>query len=59
MFPNHLFFCPHTNVDDTVEVCQILDIVTKSLFDKYSGLSSMIGVDTVDYFRHIQKLVNG
>ena len=45
------------------EVCQILNIMTKSLSDKYLGLPSMIGVDQVDCFKHlierIQIMVNG
>ena len=58
-----IYFSPNTSVDDKVDVCQILDIMTESLSDKYLGLPSMIGVDRVDCFKHlierIQKLVNG
>lgn len=58
-----IYFSPNTNVDDKVDVCQILDIMTESLSNKYLGLSSMIGVNLVDCFKHlierIQKLVNG
>lgn len=58
-----IYFSPNTDVDDKVVVCQILDIMTESLSDKYVGLPSMIGVDRVDCFKHlierIQKLVNG
>ena len=45
------------------EVCQILNIMTESLSDKYLGLPSMIGVDKVTCFKHlterIKMLVNG
>ena len=45
------------------EVCQILNIMTESLSDKYLGLPSMIGVEWVNCFKHlierIQKMVNG
>ena len=51
------FFSPNT------EVCQILNIMTESLSDKYLGLPSMIGVDKVTCFKHlterIKMLVNG
>ena len=58
-----IFFSPNTVVEDKVVVCQILDIMTEALSDKYLGLPSMIGVDRVDCFKHlierIQKIVNG
>ena len=58
-----MYFSRNTSVDDKVDVFQILDIMTESISDKYLGLSSMIGVDRVDCFKHlierIQKLVNG
>ena len=58
-----IYFIANTSVDDKVEVCQILDITTESLSNKYLALPSMIGVDRVDCFKHlierIQKLVNG
>jgi hypothetical protein len=37
-------FSPHTLVDNKVEVCEILDIWTESLNDKYLGLPTMVGV---------------
>lgn len=40
-----IYFSPNTSVDDKVDVCQILDIMTESISDKYLGLPSMIGVD--------------
>ena len=46
-----------------MEVCQILNIMTQSLSDKYLGLPFMIGMDRTDCFKHlierIAKLVNG
>ena len=29
-----IYFSPNTNIDDKVDVCQILDIMTESLSDK-------------------------
>ena len=44
-------------------VCEILDIMTESLSNKYLGFPSMIGVDRMDCFLHlierIRKMVNG
>ena len=58
-----IFFSPNTNVEVKAEVCQILNIMTESISDKYLGLPSMIGVDRVDCFKHIieriQAMVNG
>ena len=58
-----IYFSPNTNVDSKAEVCQILNIMTESLSDKYLGLPSMIGMDRTDCFRHlidrIAKMVNG
>lgn len=48
-----IYFSPSTHVDAKVDVCQILDIMTESLSDKYLGLPSMIGVDCVDCFKHL------
>ena len=58
-----IYSSPNTSLDDKVDVCQILDIMTESISYKYLGLPSMIVVDRVDCFKHlierIQKSVNG
>ena len=58
-----IFFSPNTDVDVKAEVCQILNIMTESLSEKYLGLPSMIGVDKVTCFEHIierfQIMING
>ena len=46
-----IYFSPNTKVEDKVTVCQILNIMTESLSDKYLGLPSMIGMDRTDCFR--------
>ena len=58
-----IYFSPNTKVDDKVEVCQILNIMTESLSDKYLGLPSMVGLDKSDSFgylleRIIKRLAN-
>ena len=35
------------------EVCNLLNIVTESLTDKYLGLPSLVGVDRSDCFQHL------
>lgn len=58
-----IYFSPNTSVDVKSEVCQVLNIMTESISDKYLGLPSMIGVDRVDFFKHlierIMQIVNG
>ena len=53
----------NTEVETKAEVCQIFNIMTEYLSDKYLGLPAMIGVDKVNCFKHlierIQKMVNG
>jgi hypothetical protein len=48
-----IFFSENANVEMKVEVCEILNILTKSLTDKYLGLLALIGVDRSDCFRHL------
>lgn len=48
-----IFFSPNTNVDVKAEVCDILDIMTESLNDKYLGLPALVGADKSDCFRHL------
>jgi hypothetical protein len=40
-----IFFSTNMVVEDRAEVCQILNIMTESLSDKYLGLTAMIGMD--------------
>lgn len=41
------------------EVCEILNIMTGSLNDKYLGLPALIGVHRSDCFRHLIDRVSG
>ncbi|GJN36442.1 hypothetical protein PR202_gb25346 [Eleusine coracana subsp. coracana] len=54
-----IFFSGNTSVEVKVEVCEALDIMTKSLSDKYLGLPAMIGADRSDCFRHLIDRVRG
>jgi hypothetical protein len=40
-----IFFSPNTNVDEKVEICNILNINTEALSDKYLGLPALVGAD--------------
>lgn len=57
------YFSPNTEITEKANVCQILNILTESLSDKYLGLPSMIGVDRTDCFMHLVerncRIVNG
>lgn len=48
-----IFFSPNTIVEERAEVCQILNIMTESLNDKYLGLPAMVGIDKSECFRHL------
>lgn len=48
-----IYFSPNTDVEIKAEVCQILNIMTESLSNKYLGLPAMIGVDRVNCFKHL------
>jgi hypothetical protein len=48
-----VFFSPNTIVEERMEVCQILNIMTESLNDKYLGLPAMVGIDKSECFRHL------
>jgi hypothetical protein len=48
-----IFFSPNTVVEERAEVCQILNILTESLNDKYLGLPAMVGIDKSECFRHL------
>jgi len=40
-------------VEVKTEVCQILNIRTESLSEKYLGLPALVGADRSDCFRHL------
>ena len=41
-----------------IELCEVLNIMTESLSDKYLGLPAMVGADRSDCFRHLIDRVN-
>lgn len=58
-----IFFSANTDVEQKLEVCQALNIMTESLNDTYLGLPTKIGLDRSDSFRHlidrVVKRING
>jgi hypothetical protein len=48
-----IFSSPDTVVEERAEVCQILNILTESLNDKYLGLPAMVGIDKSECVRHL------
>jgi hypothetical protein len=48
-----IFFSPCTEIDMKVEVCNILNILTEAITDKYLGLPPLVGVDRSDCFQHL------
>jgi hypothetical protein len=48
-----IFFGPNTHVDTRVEICNILQIDTEALSDKYLGLPTLVGDDISDCFLHL------
>jgi len=54
-----IYFSKNTEVEVKSEVCQMLNIMTESLTDKYLGLPALVGTDRSDCFRHlIDRVVN-
>jgi hypothetical protein len=53
-----IYFCSNTDVNVKVEVCEVLNIMTESLSDKYLGLPAMVGADRSDCFCHLIDRVN-
>jgi len=53
-----IYFSSNIDVNMKVEVCEILNIMTESLSDKYLGLPAMVGADRSDCFRHLIDRVN-
>ena len=45
-----IYFSKNTNVEEKVEVCDILNIMTESISYKYLGLPALVGVDRTDCF---------
>ena len=41
-----------------IELCEVLNIMTESLSDKYLGLPAMVGADRSDCFRRLIDRVN-
>ena len=58
-----IFFSMNTMVEVKEEVCQILNVMTESLNDKYLGLPALVGAERSDCFRHlvdrVRQRVNG
>jgi hypothetical protein len=52
-----IYFSPNTVVERRVEVCEILDIWTESLNDRYLGLPSMVGLSRSDCFKYLVERV--
>ena len=53
-----IYFSSNTEVDVKTEVYEVLNIMTKSLSDKYLGLPVMVGADHSDCFRRLIDRVN-
>jgi len=53
-----IFFSNNTEVSVKAEVCEVLNIMTESLNDKYLGLPMMVGVDRSNCFCHLIDRVN-
>ena len=48
-----IFFSPNTEVEDKVQICTILNIMTEALNDKYLGLPANVGMDKSDCFQFL------
>ena len=48
-----IYFSSNTKVNVKTEVCEVLNIMTESLIDKYLDLSAMVGADRSDCFCHL------
>ena len=47
------FFSSNTEANVKLEVCEVQNIMTESLNDKYLGLPTLVGADRSDCFRHL------
>jgi len=54
-----IFFSPNTVVETKLEVCEVLNIMTESLTDKYLGLPTLVGADRSDCFQYLVDRVQG
>ena len=58
-----IFFSMNTMVEVKEEVCQILNVMTESLNDKYLGLPALVSAERSDCFQHlvdrVRQRVNG
>ena len=45
-----IYFSPNTSVEERVQICNILNIMTEALNDKYLGLPTHVGLDKTDTF---------
>jgi hypothetical protein len=52
-----IFFSPNTTVEVREDMCNILDINTEALSDKYLGLPALVGADRSDRFMHFVERV--
>ena len=52
-----IFFSPNTHVDDKVNICSTLHIITEAISDKYLGLPALVGADRSDCFLHFVERV--
>lgn len=50
-------FSGNTDVEVKAQVCQILNVMTESLSDKYLGLPALVGADKSDSFWHLVERV--
>lgn len=48
-----IFFSENTSVSDKLAVCEMVNIMTESLNDKYLGLCAIVGADRSDCFQHL------
>lgn len=48
-----IFFSRNTGVEEKGDVCEILDIMTESLSNKYLGLPALVGANRSDCFKHL------
>jgi hypothetical protein len=53
-----IYFSSNTEVNVKTKACEVLNIMTESLGDKYLGLPAMVGADRSDCFRHLIDRVN-
>jgi len=50
---SNIYFSGNTEVEVSTEVCQVLNIMTELLTNKYLGLPALVGADRSDCFHHL------